>query len=204
MAFPLEQWYLEIPPVTRCFITLSSAVTLATQLKLVRWYHLYYTYDLVFRQGEYWRLITNFVYFGPLSLDWFFHMYFMIRYSRMLEEGSFRNRTADYVWMLFFSAVSLLLLAPLTSSPFLGATLAYVLVYVWSRREPWVRLNFLGVLVFRAPFLPWVLLGFSALLGGGFPVGHLMGIAIGHVYYFLEDVWPNEGGHRWLATPSVV
>ncbi|KAI9591786.1 Derlin [Syncephalis fuscata] len=197
MAFPLEQWYLEIPPVTRCFITLSSVITLATQLKLVRWYHLYYTHDLVFRQGEYWRLLTNFAYFGPLSLDWFFHMYFMIRYSRMLEEGSFRNRKADY-------AVLLLLLAPFAASPFLGSTLAYVLVYVWSRREPWVRLNFLGLLVFRAPFLPWVLLGFSAVLGGGFPIGHSIGIAIGHIYYFLEDVWPREGGHRWLATPSLV
>ncbi|RKP09780.1 Der1-like family-domain-containing protein [Thamnocephalis sphaerospora] len=204
MAFPLEQWYYEIPLVTRSFITLSAVVTLATQIRLVRWFHLYYTFDYTFRQGQYWRVLTNFFYFGPLSLDWFFHMYFMIRYSRMLEEGAFRNRPADYVWMLVFSGAMLLLLAPLTESLFLGSTLAYVLVYVWCRREPRMELGFLGLFVFRAPYLPWVLLGFSALLGGGFPTGHLVGIAVGHLYYFFEYVWPREGGRRWLATPSLV
>lgn len=29
------------------------------------------------------------------------------------------------------------------------------------------------------------------------------GIAVGHVYFFLEDVFPNQpGGGRWLRTPS--
>lgn len=29
------------------------------------------------------------------------------------------------------------------------------------------------------------------------------GIAVGHVYFFLEDVFPNQpGGSRWLRTPS--
>jgi len=40
-----------------------------------------------------------------------------------------------------------------------------MLVYVWSRRNPNVRMNFFGLLNFQAPFLPWVLMGFSLLLG---------------------------------------
>ena len=87
------------------------------------------------------------------------------------------------------------------SSPFLGTTFAYVLAYVWSRREPWVRLNFLGIFVFRAPYLPWVLLGFTFLLTGNLPVGHVLGIAVGHVYHFYEDVWPRHGGKRRLGAP---
>lgn len=39
-----------------------------------------------------------------------------------------------------------------------------MLVYIWSRRSPQVRVNFFG-LTFQAPFLPWVLMGFSLLLG---------------------------------------
>jgi len=34
-----------------------------------------------------------------------------------------------------------------------------------------------------------------------------MGIAVGHVYYFFEDVWPlerNSGGRRWLKTPRII
>lgn len=40
-----------------------------------------------------------------------------------------------------------------------------MLVYVWSRRSPQVRVNFFGLLTFQAPFLPWALMGFSLLLG---------------------------------------
>lgn len=40
-----------------------------------------------------------------------------------------------------------------------------MLVYVWSRRSPHVRVNFFGLLNFQAPFLPWALMGFSLLLG---------------------------------------
>ncbi|XP_042822006.1 derlin-2 isoform X2 [Panthera tigris] len=79
-----------------------------------------------------------------------------------------------------------------------------MLVYVWSRRNPYVRMNFFGLLNFQAPFLPWVLMGFSLLLGNSVIVD-LLGIAVGHIYFFLEDVFPNQpGGIRILKTPSVL
>ena len=48
---------------------------------------------------------------------------------------------------------------------FLGSAFTIMLVYVWSRRNPYVRMNFFGMMNFQAPYLPWVLLGFSLLLG---------------------------------------
>ncbi|OWK14749.1 DERL2 [Cervus elaphus hippelaphus] len=79
-----------------------------------------------------------------------------------------------------------------------------MLVYVWSRRNPYVRMNFFGLLNFQAPFLPWVLMGFSLLLGNSIIVD-LLGIAVGHIYFFLEDVFPNQpGGIRILKTPSIL
>ncbi|CAM0143063.1 unnamed protein product [Umbelopsis sp. WA50703] len=38
-------------------------------------------------------------------------------------------------------------------------------------------------------------------------MGDILGIAVGHVYYFLEDVWPREphsGGRRYLQTPRLL
>ncbi|KAF8923351.1 hypothetical protein BGZ58_003048 [Dissophora ornata] len=89
--------------------------------------------------------------------------------------------------------------------PFLGSPLAFTLVYIWSRRNPSIPLNFLGLFVFTAPYLPWVLLGFTLLLNSHFPREDLMGIIVGHIYYFFEDVWPKEQasrGRRYLQTPS--
>ncbi|KAK2494553.1 hypothetical protein MC885_004677 [Smutsia gigantea] len=124
------------------------------------------------------------------------------RYCRMLEEGSFRGRTADFVFMFLFGGVLMILLGLLGSLFFLGQALTAMLVYVWSRRSPQVRVNFLGLLTFQAPFLPWALMGFSLLLGNSILVD-LLGIAVGHIYYFLEDVFPNQpGGKRLLLTPG--
>ncbi|XP_016147259.1 derlin-2-like [Sinocyclocheilus grahami] len=78
-----------------------------------------------------------------------------------------------------------------------------MLVYIWSRRNPYVRMNFFGLLNFQAPFLPWVLMGFSLLLGNSIVID-LLGIGVGHIYYFLEDVFPNQpGGRKLLTTPGI-
>ncbi|KAF9097612.1 hypothetical protein BGX23_008338 [Mortierella sp. AD031] len=205
MAIPIETWYYDVPIVTRLFATGAALVALAVQTGFTNAFQLYFNYELVFYQHQYWRAITTFLYFGPLGLDFVFHMFFLVRYSRMLEEGSFYGRTMDYAWMLFLSAISLLCLSPFVAMPFLGSPLAFTLVYIWSRRNPSIPLNFLGLFVFTAPYLPWVLLGFTLLLNSHFPTGDLMGIAVGHIYYFFEDVWPKEqasGGRRYLQTPS--
>jgi Derlin-2/3 len=156
-----------------------------------------------------------------------FHLFFMSRYSRNLEESSFRGRTADFAWLLFYSATSLLLLSPLTSMPFLGSPLSFSLVYIWARRNPSVRLSFLGLFVFSAPYLPWVLLGFSLMLNNSLPKDDLLGIVVGHgesleggrkegrereprslmkmgiVYYFFSDIYPRiRNGSRPLDPPQ--
>ncbi|XP_053707321.1 derlin-2 isoform X1 [Synchiropus splendidus] len=157
---------------------------------------------LVFLQV--WRLITNFLFFGPVGFNFLFNMIFLYRYCRMLEEGSFRGRTADFVFMFLFGGLLMTIFGTFVSLVFLGQAFTIMLVYIWSRRNPNVRMNFFGLLNFQAPFLPWVLMGFSLLLGNSIIVD-LLGIAVGHVYYFLEDVFPNQpGGGRWLKTPSII
>ena len=52
------------------------------------------------------------------------------------------------------------------------------MVYVWGRRHQYVNLSFLGIFNFTAPYLPWVLLAFSLMLGSS-PVVDLMGMAAG-------------------------
>jgi len=184
-------------------------MTLAVQLELVHPIKLMLDYDRVIYGNEWWRLVTNFLYFGQLSINFVFHIFFLARYSRMMEENHFRSRAADYAWLLFLSAIALLfcsLIIPMADIPFLGSPLGFTLVYIWSRRNPYIRLNFMGVLVFSAPYLPWVLLGFSLVINGELPMGDILGIAVGHVYYFLEDVWPREphsGGRRFLRTPRL-
>lgn len=122
----------------------------------------------------------------------------------MLEEGSFRGRTADFFIMFVFGGTIMILMAIFVNMVFLGQAFTIMLVYIWSRRNPYIRMNFFGLLTFQAPFLPWVLLAFSVLLGNAVIVD-FMGIACGHFYYFLEDVFPNQAaGFQVLKTPDFI
>ena len=55
-------------------------------------------------------------------------MFFLVRYSKSLEEGSFRNRTADFLWMLLFGAALLVAAAPFVNIQFLGSSLSFMMV----------------------------------------------------------------------------
>ncbi|KAJ3024235.1 Derlin-2 [Thoreauomyces humboldtii] len=212
MPFPIEEWYYEVPVVTRTYVTAVVLATLSCQLDLVSPFHLYFNFNLIWKGRQWWRLITSFLYFGDFSLDFLFHMFFLVRYSRMLEEGSFRGRTADFMWFLLFGMLSTLCISPLLparlSITFLSSPLTFMLVYVWSRRNESIRMNFLGVFNFSAPYLPWILIGFTVLLNNHWPMGDLVGLFVGHVYYFLDDVYPAmegvPGTRRVLRAPEFV
>jgi len=193
--------YMEIPAVTRAYTTACVLATLAVHMELVSPYDLYFNPYLVVQDHQWWRLVTNFLFFGTLSFNFVFNIIFTYRYCRTLEESSFRGKTSDFVMMFFFGGVMTLLIAYFANLIFLGHAFTLMLVYVWSRRNPLVRMNFFGILNFQAPLLPLVILGFSLLLGNSVQID-LIGISVGHMYYFLEDVFPNQpGGFRILKTP---
>ena len=97
---------------------------------------------------------------------------------------------------------TLLIISPFLSIPFLGSALSSSLVYIWARRNPDTRLSLLGLLVFTAPYLPWVLMGFSVIVHKIVPKDEMLGVVVGHIWYFFNDVYPPlHGGHRPLDPP---
>lgn len=105
-------------------------------------------------------------------------MFFLTKYSKSLEEDSFRRRSADFLWMLLFGAGVLVTVAPLVNLQFLGSSLTFMMVYVWGRRHQYVQLSMMGLFNFTAPYLPWVLLAFSVMLGNS-PLVDLLGMMAG-------------------------
>jgi Derlin-2/3 len=91
MPMTLEQWYRQMPVVTRSYLTLSFLTTAGCALELISPFSVYYNSHLIFRKYQLWRLFTNFFFFGSLGMDFVFHMFFLARYCRLLEEGTFRG-----------------------------------------------------------------------------------------------------------------
>ena len=74
---------------------------------------------------------------------------------------------------------------------------AHLQVYVWGRRHPYVSLSFLGVFTFSAPYLPWVLLGFSIVLRSS-PVVDLCGMVAGQPLPHTLSSATGAAAAAWL------
>eukprot|EP01063_Lacrimia_lanifica_P018884 TRINITY_DN25845_c0_g1_i1.p2 TRINITY_DN25845_c0_g1~~TRINITY_DN25845_c0_g1_i1.p2 ORF type:complete len:241 (+),score=93.67 TRINITY_DN25845_c0_g1_i1:62-724(+) len=186
----IEQAYFSIPVVTRIYLTLAVLTSGAVTFEFLSPLGLYLNLRLV-AQGEIWRLLTSFVYFDTFSVHFFFHMHFLYFYSRRLEEHFYHRRTARFVYMLLFGATLMVGLASVYNIPFLSHSLVMMVLYVWSRRNPDEHLSFyFGLVTLSAPYLAFLLLGLGMLFGSS-PVADLIGIAVGHVFWYIEDILPR-------------
>lgn len=207
MANILEELIGKLPPVTRVFVFSSVLLMVLCSLEVITPFSLYMHWRLVLKERQYWRLVTNFLFNGEFGLPFFWNMYLLMFYCSGLEELSFRGKSADFVFMLFTSAMLLLSISfffSITNNFFSGA-LMDVITYVWSRRNPHARMQ---VLIFpvQAVYLPWTLAVVSLLMGGSVR-DHLLGILCGHTYYFFNDVYPlmpTSNGFQLYRTPQIL
>lgn len=186
---PLE-WYRDIPIVSRTYFTLCFLSTTACALDLISPLTLYYDYQLVFQKGQVWRLLSNFLFFAMFNVHFFFNMFFLVRHCRLLEEDSFRGRTADFIAFILFGSVLMIIIAPFVDIQFFGSSLTFMMVYLWARRSEHIRVSIFGLFTFQAHYVPWFHIAFSAMFGGSLMIDLVGGVA-GHIYYFFDDVYPK-------------
>ena len=182
--------WTSVPPITRSILLISVLLTVSVSLDLCTPLKLYFNYNLIKRKYQLWRVFTSLFYFGEFSVDTIFDFFILYRYSSMLEQNSFRNKPAEFILFFVFGSCIFILSAIFFGLEFLSPCLSAMMLYLWSRRNPTVQINFLEIFHFRAPFLPWFLLLFVVMLGFN-PKYDLIGVVAGHLYYFFEDVVPK-------------
>ncbi|KAK6941437.1 Derlin [Dillenia turbinata] len=201
MSSPAE-FYASLPPISKAYGTICLLATTAFQLGLYHPVHIALIYEYVFKHFQVWRLITNFFFLGKFSINFGIRLLMIARYGVQLEKGPFERRTADFLWMMIFGALTLLVLSaiPGLTSPFLGISLVFMLLYVWSREFPNANINIYGLVTLKAFYLPWAMLALDVIFGSPL-VPDLLGILAGHLYYFLTVLHPLAGGKNMLRTP---
>ena len=70
--------YMEIPVISRLYLTGAFLTTAACAVDIISPFSLYFNWTLVFTEGQVWRLITSYLFFGVFSVDFLFHMYFLV------------------------------------------------------------------------------------------------------------------------------
>ncbi|KAL6974481.1 ER-associated protein degradation protein [Sarracenia purpurea var. burkii] len=201
MSSPAE-FYNSLPPISKAYGTLCVLFTTAYQFGLFHPAYIALIYERVFKRLEVWRLITNFFFLGKFSINFGIRLLMIARYGVQLENGPFQRRTADFLWMMTFGAFTLLALSaiPWFWTPFLGVSLVFMLLYVWSREFPNANINIYGLVTLKAFYLPWAMLALDVIFGSEL-MPDLLGIIAGHLYYFLTVLHPLAGGKNMLKTP---
>ncbi|PAA91945.1 hypothetical protein BOX15_Mlig019086g1 [Macrostomum lignano] len=196
--------YKRIPIVTRSYCTACFVTTLAVYLEFVGPHQLYYNPKLLLTTMQIWRPITCFLFLGKLNFSFFFRLLAVYRCCRMLEEDVFRNRTGDLVFMLAFCGFFILLANCFLGSAFLAQSFLMSMIYLWCRNR-WYRfinLHLIGQIAFPALFLPLIILLISMVLYKSACMANLLGILVGHLYFFFDGVFPQLGhGFQVLRTP---
>jgi len=62
----------------------------------------------------------------------------------------------------------------------------------------------LGLFSFNAPYLPYVILAIEALLGQSWSAYDMLGIVIGHIYFYLTVTYPILTKRHLLKTPAIL
>jgi len=201
MENSIRDWWNSVPLITRYLFAGAGGLTLAANFGLVSPMTLVLSWPALVHKYQVWRLITPFFFMGQLGFPFLVNMIFLYRYSTALEVGTFLNRPADYLFMLLFGGFFLYLIGLYFQMFTLGMGLIMMILYVWSRKNPNVDMSFFFGLRFKSAYFPWVLMGFSLLMGG-FPMAEIIGVIVGHIYFYLEDIYPLTGGRRLLHTPQ--
>ncbi|CAI0628550.1 unnamed protein product, partial [Linum tenue] len=199
------RYYHSLPPITKAYGTVCLAVTTVCSLKLLHPAYIALIYEDVFYRFQVWRLFTSFFFLGNFSINFGIRLLMIARYGVQLEQATFDRRTADFLWMMIFGGLTLLGLSaiPFLWNPFLGISLVFMLLYVWSREFPNAQINIYGLLNIKAFYLPWTMLALDVIFGSPI-LPDLLGIIAGHFYYFLTVLHPLSTGKTYLKTPRWV
>eukprot|EP01118_Nematostelium_gracile_P016118 TRINITY_DN6603_c0_g1_i1.p1 TRINITY_DN6603_c0_g1~~TRINITY_DN6603_c0_g1_i1.p1 ORF type:complete len:263 (-),score=56.93 TRINITY_DN6603_c0_g1_i1:32-742(-) len=196
----IEQWWRELPIVTKWLFALSMGTTVGSAFGIVPGMALMINWDRIINHFEIWRLFTCLVFHGGLGLPFLIHMVFLIRYGAMVEKEIFLNSTADFLFFLGFNTI-LLWTVSFFMRYFVAMALIMTIIYMWARKNPNVNMTFMFGIRFPAFYFPWVLVVMNFLMGGT-PIGEIVGIVVSHIYFFFDEIYPNTGGPKLLKTPQ--
>lgn len=202
-----SDWYKSIPQITRYWFTGSVVVPLAARFGILNPRTLFLIFHDFFYRFQIWRPITALLYY-PITpqtgFTYLINLYFLYSYSTRLESSTFDGKPGDFVFMLIFQWICMVIIGLLMNMFILMDSMILSVMYVWCQLNKDTTVQFWFGTQFKAVYLPWVLVGFNMIIkGGGFT--ELLGIFVGHLYFFLMFKYPQDyNGVQILKVPEIL
>lgn len=199
-----QDWFNSVQLITKIFLVSTLLLGAMLTFGFTTDYDVILDWVKIRHKFQIWRLFTGCVYCGKFSFNFAMHTYILYENCRRYELSPFNTgaggNTADFLWLILLSVTILLVIAYIFDMLVISEPILYVIIYVWSRREPESISNIFGF-KFKALYLPWAYCAMRLVMGGSI-TEPLIGIAVGHLYYFLAEVFPISHGRRLIVTPA--
>ena len=204
MSESFDGWLRGVPVITKLLVSGTLLSGILSTFQFMPGHRLLLIWPYVTEQFEIWRLFSTFFFAGSFSFNFVMHLYILYENCRRYESNPFDTggggTSADFLWLLLSTMSMLLVVSYLFDLYSLSEPILYVVLYTWSRREPDALVNIFGFR-FKAVYLPWVYVALRLLMGGSI-TSPLVGIAVGHVYFFLVQIFPTLFQSTILRTPK--
>lgn len=202
----IQQFYYDIPIVTRTLITCTIILASLANFHIIEGFHFVFQWELIKSKFHIWRLFTPFVFYGGFSFNLLMFLITLYQRGKAYEINPFNTgaggTSADFLYMIMIGIVVMTPIAIFMQFFIMSESILYYIMYVWSRREPEQIVNIFGFKL-KALYLPWAFLAIHLLMGKGI-ILPLVGIFVGHLYYFLVEVLPNTHDIDLIRTPKFV
>ena len=203
----IRDWFDSVPMVTKILVFGTLSATCLANLGLVNPGTMAASMERVWYKFEVHRLVLPIFWAGDFSFNYAWHLYILYENCRAYEATPFNTgaagTSADFLWLVVFGLIVMHLINYFFEAMFFSEPMLYMIIYVWSRREPdrMTKIWFFGP--FKAIYLPWIFMALRILMKGS-PIDIIIGIIAGHVYYFVYEVLPAQYPSldmRYIATP---
>ena len=171
----IKAYFMSIPPFTRYFTSIVFVSSMLMTYGLISPYKYFLFYELVFKHGHIWRLITTFLYAGKFGPSFLFGM-LMLYFTCKRTEEWFKNKGQELMTLILFNAFMIMIYSAIYgNSMVLHQSFIFSLMYVCCKLDPDSMVSIWGFPV-QSSNLPWVMLLLGVLQGGD-PIPDLIGIA---------------------------
>ncbi|CCW60839.1 unnamed protein product [Phytomonas sp. EM1] len=199
MAQNIETWFSSMGQITRLLLAYIVLSTGAVAFGALDPAYLAIYYPTLSSCIEIWRPFTSALFFGPFSFSWIMTVLLFVTYSSNNEIRGITNKPADFVFMLFLLTLTLGFIGGFIGIPWTGHSLILALCWIHCKRNTADRILFLGFEC-RSAYFPWVLVIFEFILAQSL-LPNLLGVFVGHLYFFFKDILPSTHNYQLLNTP---
>lgn len=200
-----QEWFANLPIITKLLFSSILFTGIATTFNMLSAESMIFSLPLIWKRFQIWRLFSCFVFAGGFSFNYAMFLYLFYDNSLRYENNPYNTggggTSADFLWMLMLGMAVLCVVGHIFGLMVLSEPLLYMIMYVWSRHEPEAVMSMFGF-KFKSLYIVWVYMGIRLIMGGSV-VSPLIGVAVGHLYYFLVDVLPNTHGMTLIQTPRI-